>query len=134
MLRLRWSFSVIAALRNGPLRPTELALAINEDVDRNRHIIGRRHLSDKVLWGTLRRLSTDGVVAHEGRGRGFASAARCSLTGSGRDLLVALSPLGSWAVRYEAQLADVMRGRFRRPENPSTHQQRPDGSSGNVSW
>ncbi len=134
MLRLRWSFSVIASLRNGPMRPTELALVINEDVDRDRHITGRRHLSDKVLWGTLRRLSTDGVIEHEGRGPGFASAAHCSLTDSGHDLLVALAPLGVWAVRHEEWLVDIMRARLRRSGNPSADRQSPDGSSGTVAW
>ncbi|MCI3928836.1 winged helix-turn-helix transcriptional regulator [Streptomyces sp. AN091965] len=132
MLRLRWSFSVIAALRNGPLRPTELALVINDDVDGSRHITGRRHLSDKVLWGTLRRLSTDGVVDHEGRGPGFASAARCSLSESGHDLLVALAPLGRWAVRHECQLVDILRGRHRAPGHPSSCVDCPDDPSDNV--
>ncbi|MFF9897718.1 winged helix-turn-helix transcriptional regulator [Streptomyces longispororuber] len=132
MLRLRWSFAVISGLRHGPLRPTGLAAVINENAERNRHITGHRNVSDKVLWGTLHRLSVDGVVAHEGRGREFASTARCSLTDSGHDLLAALAPMGYWAARHEEELVAVMRARLRGLAASPHKSHPPDGPSGSV--
>ncbi|WP_190134768.1 winged helix-turn-helix transcriptional regulator [Streptomyces longispororuber] len=113
MLRLRWSFPVIAGLRNGPLRPTDLALVVNEAIDRR--VSGQRTLSDKVLWDTLHRLSADGVIIHEARGREFAGTTRCSLTDSGRELLTALVPMGRWAVQHEDEIIEALRSRHQGP-------------------
>lgn len=111
MLRRRWSFSIIAQLREGPQHPTGLAAAINAGIERNRDITGSRTLSEKVLWDNLHRLVDGGLIAHEPRSPQFASTAHCDITQPGRDLLASLAPVGIWAARYEKHLTAIIRAR-----------------------
>ncbi|MGW7514150.1 winged helix-turn-helix transcriptional regulator [Streptomyces sp. NPDC054796] len=109
ILRLRWSFSIIAALRHGPQRPSDLVAEINGGIKRNRDITGGRTLSEKMLWDTLHRLVDGGLILHESRTPQFASSARSTLTSTGSDLFSALAPVGEWGGRYQRHLAEVIR-------------------------
>ncbi|MFG1667630.1 hypothetical protein [Streptomyces sp. Y7] len=111
MLRNRWTYPVLVALQDRPLRPAQLLEHINEGNRRNADLVGIRVLHEKTLYMTLRRMEGDGLIIrqkHAGAGNG---ATPRELTSMSRGLLAALHRIATWAGGQRDQLAMFLRER-----------------------
>lgn len=91
-----WTIVVMHALREGPLRPSELREAIGG-------------ISAKVLTETLRRLERHGLLVRHS----YAEApprVEYELTSLGRDLLGPIDALALWAEDHVAEIAEARLG------------------------
>lgn len=89
------------ALRDGPMRPSELRRDIGD-------------ISQKMLTQTLRRMQRMTLVER----RRYAEApprVEYQLTDAGRDLLVPILALGAWADRHGDAVRDAMLGPIEEP-------------------
>lgn len=87
----RWSLLMFRALRDGPLRFTELQRATPG-------------ISQRMLTHTLRSLQRDGLVSRES----FAESpprVEYALTPLGRTFIPVVKELVGWALRHQAELA-----------------------------
>jgi DNA-binding HxlR family transcriptional regulator len=96
-----WLTVIVYALRDGPMRPSELRRAIGD-------------ISQKMLTQTLRRMQRMALVER----RRYAEApprVEYQLTDAGRDLLVPILALGAWAERHGDAVRDAMLGPIEEP-------------------
>jgi DNA-binding HxlR family transcriptional regulator len=87
----KWSVLVVSRLGEGPLRFNELRRSIGG-------------ISQRMLTLTLRGLERDGLVTRTA----FATIpprVDYALTALGRDLLIPVSALGTWAIRNQPKIA-----------------------------
>lgn len=82
----RWTAVVVYALRDGPMRPSDLRAGIGG-------------ISHKVLTDTLRRLERAGLVLRH-RYAEAPPRVEYELTGPGVELLDPINALGGWAHRH----------------------------------
>jgi DNA-binding HxlR family transcriptional regulator len=87
----KWKTRILCALDQRPHRFGELRRAVGE-------------VSEKVLTQQLRDLRERGVVVRVDRGE-VPPRVEYRLTGSGRELLDALAPLGQWAQQWDVRAA-----------------------------
>ncbi|BDA63536.1 winged helix-turn-helix transcriptional regulator [Actinomyces capricornis] len=90
----KWPALVILALREGPLRFTQVQAVVEG-------------ISNKVLTATLRTLERDGLVAREAF-PGVPARVEYSLTPLGRSVLEPMAALRAWA---EAHAGEVLEAR-----------------------
>ncbi|MEV6237567.1 helix-turn-helix domain-containing protein [Lentzea sp. NPDC051838] len=91
-----WLMVIVYTLRDGPMRPGDLRLAIGQ-------------ISQKMLTQTLRRRESMALVER----RRYAEApprVEYSLTAAGRDLLVPIFALGAWADEHGDTVRAAMFG------------------------
>lgn len=108
----KWDLGILANLEAGPLRPTQLCEAINDQVRDTGHI-----LDLTVLTNTLKRMVDDGLVDHREVAK-FPRTTLYSLTPQAYEVLAVLEGLDAWyAARrryWRLQADEVMhRGRLR---------------------
>ena len=96
-----WLTVIVYTLRDGPMRPSELRRTIGD-------------ISQKMLTQTLRRMQRMALVER----RRYAEApprVDYRLTDAGRDLLIPILALGSWAERHGDAVRDAMFGPIDQP-------------------
>lgn len=86
-----WNPVLVFALRDGPMRPSELRGQI-------------RGISQKMVTQTLRRLEAAGLVRRH-RYRAAPPRVEYELTEAGRDLVEPIDALGRWAHRHADTIA-----------------------------
>ncbi|MEV7393949.1 winged helix-turn-helix transcriptional regulator [Streptomyces sp. NPDC091215] len=112
LLRNRWTYPVLVALLDGPLRASQLLKLINEGTARNADLGGSRALHEKVLLTTLRQMEEEGlllcqrVATDPMSGRGPRE-----LTAAGKELLHSMHRVAAWAAAHRDQLAVALRNR-----------------------
>ncbi|MEV1083476.1 hypothetical protein AB0I98_35560 [Streptomyces sp. NPDC050211] len=109
MLRNRWTYPVLVALRDHPLRPAQLLDHINEGNRRNADLVGTRVLHEKTLYMTLRRMEGDGLIIRQKRAGSGNGATPRELPPMSRGLLAALHCIAAWAGGQRDQLATFLR-------------------------
>src|SRR5579871_7038306 len=87
----KWSVLIVTRLGNGPRRFNELRRAIGG-------------ISQRMLTLTLRGLERDGLITRTAFPT-IPPRVDYALTALGRDLLVPVSALGTWAIRNQPKIA-----------------------------
>ena len=100
----RWSALVIYALRDGPLRFSDLKSRIDEYGPKQ---LRRTEISHKMLAGTLRRLRRDGLVVHTLPSDG-APHADYALSPLGRSFWAPMMAVHNWTLKH---LEEIERAR-----------------------
>ncbi|MEU5698633.1 winged helix-turn-helix transcriptional regulator [Streptomyces aurantiacus] len=108
LLRNRWTYAVLVALRSGSLRPAQLLDLINEGNARNVDLVGARVLHEKTLFTTLHRMETEGLVIRKTEALANG-AAPWELTSMSRGLLDAMDGIAAWARDHADHLASTVR-------------------------
>ncbi|HLG89036.1 MAG TPA: helix-turn-helix domain-containing protein [Alphaproteobacteria bacterium] len=103
----RWSALVIYALRDGPLRFSDLKNRIDEYGPKR---LRRTEISHKMLAGTLRRLRRDGLVVHAPLSEG-ARHAEYALSPLGRSFWAPMMAVHNWTLKHQEEI-EAARRRF----------------------
>ena len=109
LLRNRWTFPLLVALRTDSLSPVQLLDCINEGNARNRDLVGSRILHEKSLFTALQRMEAEGLVVRQNDASGNGVVPR-ALTSLSRDLLADLNSVAVWADAYRNQLTVALCG------------------------
>lgn len=109
LLRNRWTFPLLVALRADSLSPVQLLDCINEGNARNRDLVGSRILHEKSLFTALHRMEAEGLVFRTSDAPGNGVAPR-ALTSISRDLLANLNSVAVWADAHRDQLTVALCG------------------------
>ncbi|MGA5506911.1 hypothetical protein [Streptomyces umbrinus] len=122
LLRNRWTYPVLVALRSGRLRSGQLLDLINEGNARNVDLVGARVLHEKTLVTTLHRMEAEGLILRRVEVL-VSGVAPWELTSTSRGLLNAMGGIASWARDHVGQLTTTVRKHRGLPQedaNPAT--------------
>ncbi|WP_307130253.1 winged helix-turn-helix transcriptional regulator [Streptomyces aurantiacus] len=108
LLRNRWTYAVLVALRSGSLRPAQLLDLINEGNVRNVDLVGARVLHEKTLFTTLHRMEAEGLIIRKTKALANG-AAPWELTLMSRGLLDAMDGIAAWARDHVDHLTITVR-------------------------
>ncbi|MFC4463979.1 hypothetical protein ACFPH6_05275 [Streptomyces xiangluensis] len=109
LLRNRWTYPALVALRSDPLSPARLLDRINEGNARNADLVGPRILHEKTLFTTLHRMEAEGLIIRKTDAVSGNSVAPRDFTPMSRGLLAALHPVAAWAGDHRDQLTASLR-------------------------
>jgi DNA-binding HxlR family transcriptional regulator len=101
----RWSALVIYALRDGPLRFSDLKNRIDEYGPKR---LRRTEISHKMLAGTLRRLRRDGLVLHAAPSE-CAPHAEYALSPLGRSFWAPMMAVHNWTLKHLEEIESARR-------------------------
>ncbi|WP_327396984.1 winged helix-turn-helix transcriptional regulator [Streptomyces phaeochromogenes] len=127
LLRNRWTYPVLVALRSGPLRSAQLLDLINEGNARNADLVGTRVLHEKTLVTTLHRMEAEGLILRKIEALA-SGVAPWELTLMSRGLLNAMGGIATWARDHVDHLTTSVqkhRGLPQEDANPATSGLRP---------
>lgn len=108
LLRNRWTYPVLVALRSGPLRSAQLLDLINEGNARNVDLVGARVLHERTLVTTLHRMEAEGLILRKIEVLA-SGVAPWELTLMSRGLLNAMDGIASWARDHVDHLTTTVR-------------------------
>ncbi|MEV0220717.1 hypothetical protein [Streptomyces sp. NPDC050704] len=123
LLRNRWTYAVLVALRSGPLRPAQLLDLINDGNARNVDLLGARVLHEKTLFTTLHRMEVEGLIVRKTDAVPANGVVPRELTSMSQELLTAVHGIAAWTRDHLDHLTITLRKHRELPQgevNPAT--------------